>query len=60
MQITVRQAIKELRKMNQDAVVKIEYEGSGGCGTCGYGNEATSDAEKIVDLETSVVFSAIL
>ena len=63
--MTVTELIKKLQAMVADnpklkkAKVGIEYRGSEGCDTCGYGSEATDDLEenKIYDLDTKLVLS---
>lgn len=56
----VKQLIAELKKLNQDAVVFIEYNGGGGCKTCGLGSDRDTDDFVIVDLEKRVVLSTVI
>lgn len=63
--MTVEQVINKLNEMVKankalkKATFQIEYKGDGGCDTCGYGSEVTTDVEKerFVDLETRLVLS---
>ena len=57
--MTVKEAIEQLKKYNQEAILRIEFDGPDGCDTCGYGGETTRDVVKIIDLEASVVFSEL-
>lgn len=45
----------------KNAVVQVEHQGPGGCETCGYGGETTTDVEgsSIYDLETKLVISVV-
>jgi len=53
----VRELIERLSKLSPDANVELEYQGEGGCDTCGVGSEKQSDLETVVDLETRVILS---
>lgn len=55
----VKELIKKLKEASQDAEVYCEYNGGGGCDTCGYGSETESEVISIVDNETRVVLSVI-
>ena len=57
--MTIAELIKKLQEYPENHNVFIEYQGSGGCGTCGYGDgvEAEIEVEGIVDLETKVIIS---
>ena len=65
--MTLEAFIKELQQViksnpkAKDATVEIEYQGMGGCDTCGYGSETTKELEegKISDLDTRVVISIL-
>ena len=63
--MTTTELIKKLQSMVKEnpqlakAIVQVEYRGSGGCDTCGYGSEAHDDVfdHKIYDLDTRLVIS---
>ncbi len=57
--MTIKELIIQLQTMSPDARVEIEFQGGGGCDTCGHGGEEQMDVVKVMGLETHVVLSAL-
>ena len=57
--MTVRELIIKLSKIDPNVNVLIEYKGSGGCSTCGWGSDMESEITHFADLGSRVVLSTI-
>lgn len=57
--MTVKELIEQLQTMPQNVPVYCEYNGAGGCDTCGHGSETEDEANSVLSMDTRVVISVL-